>query len=308
MSDIIGFRMAKTPKTEFVASLERGLRVLQTFSREHAQLTLSEVAVLTELSPATARRSLHTLEMLGYVGRAGRRFLLRPKVLAISSGYLSAINAEVVLQPFLQEVVNDLGGSSSVTVLDDLDIVYIAHASLNRAIRLTAGAGSRYPVYPTSMGRVLLAFQPEATIDAYFKRATFRKLTEHTDTDPASLRKILKEVRAKGFAAIQDELDYGIVSVSVPIFGPHGRIVAAANCSDVTNRLDRDTMIKKRLPVLRQAVRRIEGMLTQHPELTHSVESVATDYNRGRAVARVGQPAPAAKPTKRVTARGNGRG
>ena len=70
--------MAKTPKAaEFVASLERGLRVLQTFSREHPQLTLSEVAVLTGLTPATARRSLHTLEMLGYVGRTGRRFLLR---------------------------------------------------------------------------------------------------------------------------------------------------------------------------------------------------------------------------------------
>ena len=138
--------MAKTPKAaEFVASLERGLRVLQTFSREHPQLTLSEVAVLTGLTPATARRSLHTLEMLGYVGRTGRRFLLRPKVLAIGTGYLSAINAEVVLQPFLQEVVNELGGSASVTVLDELDIVYIAHASLNRAIRLTAGAGSRSP-------------------------------------------------------------------------------------------------------------------------------------------------------------------
>ena len=86
--------MAKTPKAaEFVASLERGLRVLQTFSREHPQLTLSEVAVLTGLTPATARRSLHTLEMLGYVGRTGRRFLLRPKVLAIGTGYLSAINA-----------------------------------------------------------------------------------------------------------------------------------------------------------------------------------------------------------------------
>src|ERR1041384_1621705 len=128
--------MAKTPKAaEFVASLERGLRVLQTFSREHPQLTLSEVAVLTGLTPATARRSLHTLEMLGYVGRTGRRFLLRPKVLAIGTGYLSAINAEVVLQPFLQEVVNELGGSASVTVLDELDIVYIAHPSLNRALR-----------------------------------------------------------------------------------------------------------------------------------------------------------------------------
>src|SRR5688500_19774653 len=74
---------------DYVTSLDRGLRVLQTFSRDHAQLTLSEVAALTQLSPATARRSLHTLEILGYVGRTGRRFLLRPKVLGISSGYLS---------------------------------------------------------------------------------------------------------------------------------------------------------------------------------------------------------------------------
>jgi IclR family pca regulon transcriptional regulator len=282
--------MAKNTRAEFVASLERGLRVLSTFSREHPQLTLSEVAALTDLTPATARRSLHTLEMLGYVGRTGRRFLLRPKVLAIGTGYLSAINAEVVLQPFLQEVVNEVGGSSSVTVLDEVDIVYIAHASLNRMIRLTAGAGSRYPVYPTSMGRVLMAFQPESAIEAYFQRATLRKLTEHTETDQALLRRILRDVRTKGYAAIQDELDYGIVSVALPIFGPHGRIVAAANCSDVTNRLDRDTMIKKRLPVLRQAVRRIEGMLTQHPELTNSVESLASDYARSSGVARVGEP------------------
>jgi IclR family pca regulon transcriptional regulator len=69
--------MAKNSKAEFVASLERGLRVLQTFSREHPQLTLSEVATLTELTPATGRRSLHSLESLGYIGRSGRRFLLR---------------------------------------------------------------------------------------------------------------------------------------------------------------------------------------------------------------------------------------
>jgi IclR family pca regulon transcriptional regulator len=284
--------MAKNSKVEFTASLERGLRVLQVFSREHPQLTLTEVAALIGSTAATARRSLHTLEALGYIGRNGRRFLLRPKVLMIGTGYLSAINAEVILQPFLQDVVNEVGGSSSVTVLDDVDIVYIAHASLNRAIRLTAGPGSRYPVYPTSQGRVLLAFQPRPAIDAYFERASLRKLTEHTETSPAALRRILKDVREKGYAAIQDELDYGIVSVSLPIFGPHGRIVAATNCADVTNRLDKDAMIKQRLPVLRRAVQRIEGMLTQHPELVNSVESVASDYVRVSGVARVGQPAP----------------
>jgi IclR family pca regulon transcriptional regulator len=285
--------MAKT-SGEFVASLERGLRVLQTFSRDRSQLTLSEVAAATTLSPATARRSLQTLEALGYVGRSGRRFLLRPRVLALSSGYLSAINAEVVLQPFLQEVANQLGGSSSVTILDDREIVYIGHASMNRAIRLTAGTGTRYPAYPTSMGRVLLAFQQDAVLDNYFATETFRKLTEHTETNPHTLRKILKEVRAKGYASIQDELDYGIVSVALPIFGPQGRIVASANCSDVTNRMDRAAMVEQRLPVLRQAVRRIEATLAQYPELAYSVDSVVTDYGRPtRAVARVAAEPPA---------------
>jgi IclR family pca regulon transcriptional regulator len=271
------FRMPKSEnrpsRAEHVASLERGLRVLQTFSREHAQLTLSEVAALTKLSPATARRSLHTLEALGYVGRSGRRFLLRPKVLGISSGYLNAINAEMVLQPFLQELVTEVGGSSSVTILDDLHIVYLAHASANRAIRLTAGVAARYPAYPTSMGRVLLAFQPDWVIDAYFSRATLVALTEHTETNPAALRRILREARAKGYASIQDELDYGIVSVAVPILAPDGTIVAAANCADVTTRLSREEIVRKRLPSLRQAVRRIEGMLRQYPELANSVAS-----------------------------------
>jgi IclR family pca regulon transcriptional regulator len=263
--------MPKSESSEFVASLERGLRVLQSFSREHSQMTLSEVAAVTKLSAATARRSLHTLESLGYIGRSGRRFLLRPKVLGLSAGYLGAINAEVVLQPYVQEVVNEVGGSSSVTVLDDLDIVYLAHASQNRAIRLTAGAGARYPAYATSMGRVLLAYQAEAVIDAYLSRARLRKLTEHTETNPATLKKIMKQVRAKGYCVIQDELDYGLVSVALPIFGPTGDVVAAANCSDVSNRFDKDALVEKRLPTLRNAVRRIESMLSQFPELADSV-------------------------------------
>jgi IclR family pca regulon transcriptional regulator len=263
--------MAKNGEQEFVASLERGLRVLQSFSREHAQMTLSEVASLTGLSAATVRRSLHTLEGLGYVGRNGRRFLLRPKVLTLTAGYLSAINAEVVLQPFVQEVVNEVGGSSSVTVLDDLDIVYLAHASQGRAIRLTAGAGARYPAYATAMGRVLLAHQPQEVVDSYFQRAHLRKLTEHTETDPAALRRLLKSVREKRLAAIEDELDYGLVSVALPIFGPTGQIVAAANCSDVTNRFNKEAIIEKRLPTLRRAVRGIEHMLAQFPELAASV-------------------------------------
>jgi IclR family pca regulon transcriptional regulator len=271
--------------------------------KERPQLTLSEVAALTGLTAATARRSLQTWEALGFLGRSGRRFLLRAKVLSLSSAYLSAINTEVVLQPFLHDVINAVGGSSSVTVLDDMDIVYIAHASQNRAIRLTAGTGSRYPVYPTAMGRVLLAFQPDAAIDEYVRRASFKKLTEFTETNPTTFRRILKEVRTKGYAAIQDELDYGLISVALPIFGPRGQVVAAANCSDVTQRISKAGLIAKRLPVLRQAVRHIESTLTRYPELAHSVEGVVSDYRRTTAVARVHHTARDLKPSRKEATR-----
>ena len=148
-----------------------------------------------------------------------------PKVLSLTAGYLGAINAEVVLQPFVQVVVNEVGGSSSVTVLDDLDIVYLAHASQGRAIRLTAGAGARYPAYATAMGRVLLAFQPKEIVDGYFARAHLRKLTEHTETNVAALRRLLKTVQEKRMAAIEDELDYGLVSVALPIVGASGQVL-----------------------------------------------------------------------------------
>ena len=288
-------------RREVMGGLAKGLEVIRAFTREHATLTLSEVAEVAGLPAATARRCLHTLEDLGYVKRSGRAFVLRPKVLELGAAYLESMNIEALTKNYLEDLASQTGDSAALTVLDDTEIVYVARASVRTLLRLEAHVGSRLPAYPTSMGRVLLAFQPESAIDAYFERTPLRRLTEQTETNPAALRRILKEVRTKGYAAIQDELDYGIVSVALPIFGPHGRIVAAANCSDVTNRLDRDTMIKKRLPVLRQAVRRIEGMLTQHPELTNSVESVASDYVRSRGVARVGQPTP--KVERSVSAR-----
>ena len=121
------------------------------------------------------------------------------------------------------------------------------------------------------MGRVLLAFQPRDVVDGYFARAHLRKLTEHTETNVAALRRILKTVHDKRLAAVENELDYGLVSVALPIVGPSGQVVAAANCSDVTNRFDKQAIIERRLPTLRRAVRRIEHMLAQFPELAASV-------------------------------------
>ena len=153
--------------SEFVQSLERGLSVIRAFDAEHSRLTLSEVAAATGLSRAAARRFLHTLVHLGYMRTAGGRFELRPKILELGYAYLSSLTLPEVAMPHLEELVEQVHESSSVSELDGGDVVYIARVPTKRIMTVTISVGTRFPAYATSMGRVLLAAQPEPWLDAY---------------------------------------------------------------------------------------------------------------------------------------------
>lgn len=256
---------------EFITSLARGLAVLRAFTKDRPELTLSQVASVTQLSPATARRCLHTLVKLGYATRRNKLFLLRPAVVAFASAYLESANLEQIVRPHLQDVRDRTGDSSSLAVLAEAEILYLVHVSTNRMIRVPAAVGTRFPAYPTSLGRALLAHQPAAALEAYLRRTPFVALTEKTETSRAALRRILARVRGDGYASVQDELDYGIVSIAVPVFDASGEALAAINCSTSTARADRKTMIATRLPLLRAAARNIEAEMRRYPMLAHSL-------------------------------------
>lgn len=256
---------------EYLSTLERGLRVLRAFDATRPEMPLSEVAAVTGLSPAVARRCLNTLVALGYIGQHGRRFLLRPEVLAFGSAYLSSMNVEQVVVPALQQLRDQTGDSSSMAVRSDRDILYVAHVSTNRQLRLGANVGTRFPLHATSLGKVLLAFQPQAELEAFLAAGTFARMTEHTVTDPAMLAKRLHQVRQTGYDSALDELDYGIVSVAVPIFDTERRILAAINCSTSTTRISQDELVRTRLPLLRAAAAEIEALLARWPSLARSL-------------------------------------
>jgi IclR family pca regulon transcriptional regulator len=256
---------------EYINSLARGLSVLRAFTRRRPELTLSEVATATRLSPAVARRCLNTLFHLGYVGKQGRLFLLRPEVMAFASAYLESMNLEEIARPFLQVVRDRTGDSSSLTVLAHHDILYLMHVSTNRRIRLAAGVGTRFPAYATSMGRVLLAHQSKEIREHYLHTAELKPLTDKTVTSITRLRAILNKARRDGYASVQDELDYGIVSVAVPVLNDTGEVIAAINCSTSTTRIHQRDMIESRLPVLREAAKSIELEVRRYPVLSHSV-------------------------------------
>jgi len=264
----------KNPRkdTEYLETLARGLSVLRSFSKERPEMTLSEVALVTELSPAVVRRCLNTLLQLGYVGKKGKLFLLTPEVMGFTTAFLESINVDEVVHPHLQDVRDKTGDSSSLSVLSHQDILYLAHVSTNRMVRLAAGVGTRFPVFVTSMGRVLLAYQKEEFIQDFLGKLEMIAFTDKTVTSKTKLRNELKKIRKQGYASIQDELDYGIVSVSVPVFDDTGAILAAINCSTATTRVNQDDMVKTRLQVLQQASKNIEIELRRYPILAHSIK------------------------------------
>jgi IclR family pca regulon transcriptional regulator len=238
--------------------LERGLAVIRALSQPGPGLTLSDVARETSLTRAAARRFLLTLEDLGYVRAADRRFSLTPRVLDLGYSFLSSLTLPEIAQPHLRELVGRVNESSSVSVLDGSDIVYVAREPTQRIMTVAISVGTRFPAYATSMGRVLLADLSDAQLAVSLSRGGRKKLTSKTLTDEGELRGELEHVRQQGFAIVDQELEGGLRSVAAPIRDSRGGVVAAINISTHATRTTLDTIRRAMLPHLLETAGRIE--------------------------------------------------
>lgn len=219
---------------DFVQSLARGLAVIRAFDADHPELTLSEVARRAELPRAAARRFLRTLDQLGYLRSDGKSFRLTPRVLELGFSYLSALSLPEIAQPHLERLSHELDESVSAAVLDGDDIVYVARVATRRIMSVGITIGTRFSARQTSMGRVLLA-----AADASYA----------------------PEVRAAGWALVDQELEPGLRAVAAPVRDRTGEVVAAVNVSTSTARTSLEQLHEVYVPALLRATAAIEHEL-----------------------------------------------
>jgi IclR family pca regulon transcriptional regulator len=232
--------------------------VIRAFDADHPKLTLSEVAASTGLSRAAARRFLRTLVQLGYMRIDGSRFALRPKILELGYAYLSSLTLPEVAMPHLEQLVEQVHESSSVSELDGDDVIYIARVPTKRIMTVTISVGTRFPAYATSMGRVLLAAQPDERLDSYLDSVSLRGLTGHTITSATALRRELHKIRTQGWALVDQELEEGLRSIAAPIRDADSQVIAAINISTHAGRRTLSTIVEEFLQPLLATARRIE--------------------------------------------------
>jgi IclR family pca regulon transcriptional regulator len=247
-------------RVEHVQSLERGLAVLSVFTARDASLTISQVAERTSLSRATARRLLLTLEQLGYVESNRREFNLTPSVLELAKPFAGPVDRWGFAKPYLQSLTDRLEESASIAVLDGTDILYVARTPTRRLMTLAVTVGSRLPAHATSKGRVLLAFLPEAELEAYFRRSAIERYTDRTVVNEDELRAILAEIRTEGRAIVDQQLEEGLCSVAAPIVEPSGRVSAALSVCAHAGRVDPTTLRSEFLPLVLETARRVSAV------------------------------------------------
>lgn len=248
-------------KRDLIAGLENGLAVIAAFGHDRPRMTISEVAQRCDLTRAAARRYLLTLEYLGFVSCDRKMYALTAKVLRLAQSYMDSARLPRIVQPELHRLAHALKEASSAGVLDDGDVLCIAATTAGRVVSSTLQPGTRVPAYCSANGRVLLSGLPQSEVDAWLEGRTLHALTPHTLTDPQRLRIEIARTRAQGYAVIDQELEIGLRTISVPLKNYRGDVVAALNVSVHASRVATSQLVTDYLPALLHAQAQLRSLL-----------------------------------------------
>lgn len=220
----------------FVRSLERGLAVIRSFGPDRERMAIADVAREIGLTRGAARRFLMTLEDLGYIKQEGRLFSLTPKTLDLGYEHFANQPWWQHAQSVAQHVASQIGNPCAIGVLEELSALYVCYAAPEIAGGRSPSKrghefGVRLPAYAAAMGRILMTSLSEPDLLEALKRAAPAQLTPHTETSPAAIAALVARARETGHSFVDQELEVGLCSLSVPVLDRSGRVFAAISIS-----------------------------------------------------------------------------
>jgi len=241
-----------------VQSLERAFAVLELVAAQRGAMSISELAGASGLAPATLHRLARTLVDLGYLRQeASRRYALGPRLFLLAES--SSIMLNSVAQPHLAHLVEEIGETANLAMLDGDQVAYVAQAPGRHSMRMFTEVGRRVLPHCTAVGKALLASASDDDARALLARTGQPRHTPHTVTDPEELMAQLQVIRARGYAMDEGEQEVGVRCVAVAV--PGSRIRLAMSVSGPAPRMS-DELLVHAVPVLQEAARSLGAELS----------------------------------------------
>jgi len=244
--------------TTGVRSIERAFELLEHLADAGGQLALTELAEISGLPMPTIYRLMRTLVNRGYVRQEpSKRYALGPRLIHLgeTAGRLLGSWA----QPALAQLVDEVGETANMAVLEGDEAVYVAQVPSRHSMRMFTEVGRRVNPHCTGVGKALLAQLSDSVASEIIGRTGLPAQTPHTITDPAALLEELGKIRRRGYALDDGEQEIGVRCVAVSLTGTP--TLAAISISGPQGRLPLN-VIDDVVPIMRRTAGRLSHSLS----------------------------------------------
>jgi IclR family transcriptional regulator, acetate operon repressor len=231
-----------------VQSLQRAFDLLEGLADAGGEASLSELAGTSGLPMPTIHRLIRTLVTLGYVRQhPNRRYALGSRLIRL--GENAGRQFGTWARPLLAELVDEVGETANLAVLEHDEVVYVAQAPSRHSMRMFTEVGRRLLPHGTGVGKAMLSQMPAHEVRELLKRTGMPAYTPNTFRDPDLLIVHLAEIAARGYALDESEQEMGVRCIAVPVLGAPSP--AAVSVSGPAGRLT-DEIVAKVAPVVQR--------------------------------------------------------
>lgn len=254
--------MTEDKQPYLINALRNGLDVIDCFARKPTW-TLSELGAELSLNKPTLFRVLYTLEHAGYVTKDEDSMRYRLGMRLYSLGGVALQYEQLRWQALapLTELARLTGETVYVGILYDGDAVCVQLVDGTHVVRMHSFIGKRSPAHASTLGKVLLAYQPDQAVEAYAGQYGLKSFTPNTMSTLPQLREELQRIRAQGYGIDNEEMEIGLRCVGAPITHPSGAPFATVAISGPSTRMTLER-IESLVPALKSTALQISRMLS----------------------------------------------
>lgn len=254
------------PPTYSSQVLDRAVQLLGCFTSDQPELRLMELVTRTGLHKSTVFRIIEALRRHDLVefDATKRSYHLGLRLFELGALATGRLDVSKAAQPALEWLVEQTGETAHLCVLDDLDVVYIAKEESPQQLRMPSSVGHRNPAHCTGVGKAILAFLPEAQLEARLRRLQFRRSTVNTLMSRDALRRDLHSVRNRGYSLDCGEIDEHVRCIGAPVRDRNGDVVAGISIAGPLFRIT-EANVPPLATLVMEAARRISTALGHRP-------------------------------------------
>ncbi|MEM4406643.1 MAG: IclR family transcriptional regulator [Candidatus Methanomethylicaceae archaeon] len=248
---------------DLLQSLEKGLLILELLAERGCPEKMESLAHRSQVKKTSCFRVLKTLTHLGFLVRdpESKAYWLGPKAIVIGLAALGGRGIREVALPYLKQLREKTGSTVNLGVLVGADVIFVERLQSDYIMESSLKVGSRLSAHCSSMGKAILAFLSENELESVLEKLILEKKTPNTITSRDHLFRELEEIRRKGFAVNNEELEIGLFAIAGPVRDYTGKAVAAINVSFPLARHTKEEALRTFCPMILETCRNVSFLL-----------------------------------------------